>query len=295
MNVSMGVAVKQESGVFPVVWSVPAPPPPVWPPAWPKVSSLCIYLHTLEACSSHTDFKMVSSSDPKIKKENIFLETDASNTGEIKGAQMPTLVHYYQVLFRQCQRCCYLETVLLSKWEPPRERHFAPRQQRPASGAHPASHADPSCWALLSLDARSEFSTSINHRVPNGRLPFRMGPIAEGAAFEVVAEAALIAWIHSQLRSHCRCLLIVVIMANGGGLEYVMNFPSLSRLTSFADVHLLCEESVRRVWRGQMCFWMGGHSENMPDQAGSVHSAHIWHRGYSCTVALSSFFNLFIL
>lgn len=49
----------------------------------------------------------------------------------------------------------------------------------------------------------------------------------------------------------------------GGGLEYVMNFPSLSCLTSFADAHLLHEESVRRVWRGQMCFWMGSHSENM--------------------------------
>lgn len=48
----------------------------------------------------------------------------------------------------------------------------------------------------------------------------------------------------------------------GGGLEYVMNFPSLSCLTSFADAHLLHEESVRRVWRGQMCFWMGSHSEN---------------------------------
>lgn len=81
-------------------------------------------------------------------------------------------------------------------WKPSsrlNENLFALRQQRPASGAHPDSHADASCWALLSLDARSEFSTSINHRVPNGRLPFRMGPIAEGAAFEVVAEAALIA------------------------------------------------------------------------------------------------------
>lgn len=26
----------------------------------------------------------------------------------------------------------------------------------------------------------------------------------------------------------------------GGGLEYVMNFPSLSCLTSFTGVHLLC-------------------------------------------------------
>lgn len=50
----------------------------------------------------------------------------------------------------------------------------------------------------------------------------------------------------------------------GGGLEYVMNFPSLSCLTSFADVHLLHEESVHGVWRGQMCFWMGSYSENMP-------------------------------
>lgn len=36
----------------------------------------------------------------------------------------------------------------------------------------------------------------------------------------------------------------------GGGLEYVMNFPSLSCLTSFADVHLLHEGSVRRVLEG---------------------------------------------
>lgn len=43
-----------------------------------------------------------------------------------------------------------------------------------------------------------------------------------------------------------------------------MNFPSLSCLTSLADVHLLPEESVRGVWRGQMCVWMGSHSENMP-------------------------------
>lgn len=67
----MGVAVKQESGVFPVVWSAPPHQHDL------EVSSLCIYLHTLEACSSHTDFKMVLSSDPKIKKENIFLETEA--------------------------------------------------------------------------------------------------------------------------------------------------------------------------------------------------------------------------
>lgn len=59
--------------------------------------------------------------------------------------------------------------------------------------AHPANHTDASCWALLSLGARSKFSTSINHQVPNGRLSFRMRPIAEGAAVEAVAEAALIA------------------------------------------------------------------------------------------------------
>lgn len=67
------------------------------------------------------------------------------------------------------------------------------------------------------LDARSKFSVSINHWVSNGMLPFRMRPITEGAAVSAVGEAALIAWIHSQLWSHCRCLLIVVIIVNGGG------------------------------------------------------------------------------
>lgn len=66
-------------------------------------------------------------------------------------------------------------------------------QSTASIGAHPANHTDASCWALLSLGARSEFSTSINHRVPNGRLSFGMRPIAEGAAVEAVAEAALIA------------------------------------------------------------------------------------------------------
>lgn len=56
-------------------------------------------------------------------------------------------------------------------------------QSTASVGAHPANHTD----------ARSEFSTSINHQDPNGRLPFGMRPMAEGAAVEAVAEAALIA------------------------------------------------------------------------------------------------------
>lgn len=106
-----------------------------------------------------------------------------------------------QVLFRQCQRCCYPETVhtlhtLLNEnlcvivFSGP-VNSVAPSTA--SIGAHPTNHTDASFWALLLLDARSEFSTSINHRVPNGRLPFGMRPIAEGAAVEAVAEAALIA------------------------------------------------------------------------------------------------------
>lgn len=110
MNVSMGVAVKQESGVFPVVWSAP---PPGLAPSMTYRSVLFVFTCThwkhVQAIQILKWCRRLSS------KENIFLETEASNIGEIKGAQMPTLAHYYQVLFKQCQRCCYLETVLSSK------------------------------------------------------------------------------------------------------------------------------------------------------------------------------------
>lgn len=101
-------------------------------------------------------------------------------------------------MFRQCQCCRYPETIhtLLNEnlCVIVSSRPVNSMAQSTASiGAHPANHTDASCWASLLLDARSEFSTSINHQVPNGRLPFGMGPIAEGAAVKAVAEAALIA------------------------------------------------------------------------------------------------------
>lgn len=109
------------------------------------------------------------------------------------------IIRHTQVLFRQCQCCCYPGTVRnLAKREPLRDGLPSPCQQR---GAVHRQHRGPPCQPhgclllgfALSLGARSEFSTSINHRVPNGRLSFGMRPIAEGAAAEAVAEAALIA------------------------------------------------------------------------------------------------------
>lgn len=70
------------------VWSVscslecPCPPPSQFDL---QVSSLCIYLHALEARSSRTDFKMASSSDPKINKETYFWKLRPPTMERLKG------------------------------------------------------------------------------------------------------------------------------------------------------------------------------------------------------------------
>lgn len=150
----------------------------------------------------------------------------------ISSYKIRIIIRHTQVLFtwwvRTSSYSCCLETVLIqliANHSVSTLTHIinsmaqSPRQHQTTSTnpAYNSAIMDASCRLSLLLDARSKFSISINHRVSNGMLPFRMRPITEGAAVSAVGEAALIAWIHSQLWSHCRCLLIVVIMANGGG------------------------------------------------------------------------------